>query len=61
MRMRELVPAEVRRQLTQAPQAAVFAEAELAGLPGAVRRHFQAAIAPGTPWRPRRGCGCAAT
>jgi hypothetical protein len=47
--MEELVAADIRRQLTQPPAPAGFSEAELDGLPPAVRRHLQAAIAPGTP------------
>jgi hypothetical protein len=47
--MEELVAADIRRQLTQPPAPAEFSEAELDGLPPAVRRHLQAAIAPGTP------------
>jgi hypothetical protein len=49
MHMRDLVPADIRRQLAKPPAPAVFSEAELDGLPDAVRRHLQAAIAPGTP------------
>ena len=44
-----LVPAAVRRQLTRPPAPAVFTEAELDGLPQAVRRHLQAGIIPDTP------------
>ena len=47
--MSVLVPAEVRRQLARPPAPAVFTEAELDGLPQAVRRHLQAEIALGTP------------
>jgi hypothetical protein len=47
--VRELVPADVRRQLTQPPEPATFSEAELDGLPEAVRRHLRGAITPGTP------------
>ena len=47
--MRVLVPADIRRQLTRQPAPAAFSEADLDGLPQAIRRHLQAAIAPGTP------------
>jgi hypothetical protein len=46
--MRELVPGDVRRQLALPPDPAGFSEAELDGLPDAVRRHLRGAIAPGT-------------
>lgn len=44
-----LVPGDVRRQLATPPAPAAFSVAELEGLPEAVHRHLQAAIAPGTP------------
>jgi hypothetical protein len=47
--MSVLVPAGVRRQLARPPAPAVFTEAELDGLPQAVRRHLQAEIALGMP------------
>ena len=43
-----LLPAYVRRQLTQPPPG-VFPEVGLDGLPRAVRRHLRAGITPGAP------------
>jgi len=42
------VPAGVRDELVSPPAAAVFADAELDGLPAPARRHLAAVIAPGT-------------
>jgi hypothetical protein len=43
------VPHEVEQQLVWPPEPAVFADAELDGLPDPVCRYLRAAIAPGTP------------
>ena len=42
-------PRAVERRLLQSEFTGSFSEAEVEGLPGAVRRYFLAAIAPGTP------------
>jgi hypothetical protein len=46
--MRVSIPSDAERRLVRPSAAAVFSDAELDGLPDAVRRYLRAAIAPGT-------------